>query len=147
MNNFLLLAIITVCWTLQPFFKKVPLKKISSTQFYILNHVLYSIPIFLYIFYISYQNKLNFIYDLNKRDYFYCFLIVLVGLIGGIVFAELLKNNGASYVIPHVQPLIIIATLIVGYFIFKENITFKHTIGVFLVLCGLIFINWADNKY
>ena len=146
MNNFLLLIIITICWTLQPFFKKVPLKKISSVDYYILNHLLYSIPIFAYVLYLVYNNKLIFMKDLNRTDYIYCWLVVFVGIIGGLVFSTLLKKNNASYVIPHVQPLIIISTLIAGYYLFKEDINIKQVIGTLLVIGGLVVINMGSQS-
>lgn len=145
MNNFLLLLIIVVCWTLQPFFKKVPLKKITSKEFYILNHIIYSIPIFIYVLFMLYNKEFIFLNKLDKRDFIYLVLVVLVGLIGGLVFAELLKNNNASYVIPHIQPLIIVSTLIVGYYLFNESINWKHILGTFLVVLGLVVINSGNN--
>lgn len=146
MNTYLLLVLIVICWTLQPFFKKVPLKKISSSEFYILNHLIYSIPIFLYVIYMLYGNKFKFMNKLDKKDYIYLILVVFVGLIGGLVFAELLKNNNASYVIPHVQPLIIVSTLITGYYVFNETINYKHIIGTILVIGGLVMINHGNKK-
>ena len=129
-----------------PFFKKVPLKKISSSEHYISNHILYSIPVFTYIIYLLYYNKLSFIKKLDKNDYIYSCLVVLVGIIGGLVFAELLKNNNASYVIPHVQPLIIVCTLISGYYLFKETINIKQIIGTLMVVGGLLVINWDSHS-
>ena len=145
MNNYLLLLIIVICWTLQPFFKKVPLKKITSKEFYILSHIIYSIPIFIYILFMIYYNKFNFLDSLDKRDYMFLVLVVIVGLIGGLVFAELLKNNNASYVIPHVQPLIIVSTLFLGYYLFNESINWKHIIGTSLVVLGLLVINYGND--
>ena len=145
MNNIFLLLIVIVCWTLQPFFKKVPLKKITSKEFYILSHIIYSIPIFIYILFMIYYNKFDFLDNLDRKDYIFLVLVVVVGLIGGLVFAELLKNNNASYVIPHVQPLIIVSTLFVGYYLFNENINWIHILGTLLVVLGLVVINYGNN--
>ena len=92
-----------------------------------------------------YYNKFDFLDNLDRKDYIFLVLVVVVGLIGGLVFAELLKNNNASYVIPHVQPLIIVSTLFVGYYLFNESINWKHILGTFLVVSGLVVINSGNN--
>ena len=141
MNNYFLLSIITICWALQPYFKKVPLKKISSSEFYVLNHILYSIPIIIYIIYMIYYNQFGFLKKLDKNDYLHFVLVVLVGIIGGIVFIQLLKQNKANYVIPHVQPLVITFTIISGFLFFNEYMNWKQLSGVTLIICGLLIIN------
>jgi uncharacterized membrane protein len=151
MNIIILFSILIICWTIQPFFKKIPLKKITSAEYYILNHVIYSIPIFIYIIYMLYNNNnnnanFNFLYKLDKSDYIYCISTVVVGIIGGYTFMLLLKNNNATYVIPHIQPIIITLTVLVGYFIFNEELNYKHLIGMGLIILGLIILNLGNYK-
>jgi uncharacterized membrane protein len=149
MNTIILFSILIICWTIQPFFKKIPLKKITSAEYYILNHVIYSIPIFIYIIYMIYNNNnnanFNFLNKLDKSDYIYSISTVIVGIIGGYTFMLLLKNNNATYVIPHIQPVIITLTVLVGYFIFNEELNFKHLIGICLIILGLIILNYANH--
>ena len=149
MNTIILFSILIICWTIQPFLKKIPLKKITSAEYYILNHVIYSIPIFIYIIYMLYNNNnnanFNFLNKLNKSDYIYSISTVIIGIIGGYTFMLLLKNNNATYVIPHIQPVIIALTLSVGYFIFNEELNYKHLIGICLIVLGLIILNLGNH--
>ena len=149
MNIIILFSILIICWTIQPFLKKIPLKKITSAEYYILNHVIYSIPIFIYIIYMLYNNNnnanFNFLNKLNKSDYIYSISTVIIGIIGGYTFMLLLKNNNATYVIPHIQPIIIILTILVGYFIFNEELNYKHLIGICLIVLGLIILNLGNH--
>ena len=141
MNNIILLTILTFCWGMQPFFKKFPLKKISSIEFYCIEYLFYMIPIGIYFMYLYNKNHLSCFKKINRKDIFYFVLIVITGTIGGVTFAQLLKQNNASYVIPSVQPLIIIFTLIFGYFIFMEKIDIYQILGTIMVVCGIILIN------
>jgi len=142
MNTFILLFILTLCWGFQPFFKKKPLEKLTSLEFYCIEYLFYFIPILFYFLYLYHTTKFNCISKLDKNDIIYFLLVVFTGTIGGITFANLLKQNNASYVIPSVQPLIIVCTLIFGYFIFNESLDMYQIMGSILVICGLLCINY-----
>ena len=142
MNNIILLTILTFCWGLQPFFKKIPLKKISSVEFYCIEYLFYMIPIIIYFIYLYNKNHLSCFKKIDRKDILYFILIITTGTIGGLTFAQLLKQNNASYVVPSVQPLIIIFTLISGYFIFMEKINRYQILGTLFVIAGIILINF-----
>ena len=142
MNNIILLIILTLCWGLQPFFKKIPLKSLSSIEFYCIEYLFYLIPITIYFIYLYHKNKLSCFQKLSKKNLLFFILIVTTGTIGGISFAQLLKQNNASYVIPSVQPLIIVFTLLFGYFIFMEKINIYQVLGTILIIFGILLINF-----
>lgn len=142
MNNIILLIILTFCWGFQPFFKKKPLQKISSIEFYCIEYLFYLIPITCYFIYLYNKNSLICFSKVDRKDILYFILVVTTGTIGGITFAELLKKNNATYVIPSVQPLIIAFSLVLGYFFFKEKIDIYQFVGTLLVVLGIILINF-----
>ena len=117
MNIFLLL-IVVICWTIQPFYKKIPL--ISMTD----------------------KNRFSFVKKMTKRNIFFIIISVTIGILGGLSYTYLLKQNNINYLIPHTNPLIIIFTLLIGYFIFKESMSINQIIGIILVIIGLIIINY-----
>ena len=142
MNNIILLIILTLCWGFQPFFKKKPLQKISSIEFYCIEYLFYLIPISLYFIYLYNKNNLICFSKVDRKDILYFIIVVTTGTIGGITFAELLKKNNATYVIPSVQPLIIAFSLVLGYLLFKEKIDIYQFIGTIFVILGIILINF-----
>ena len=142
MNNIILLIILTLCWGFQPFFKKKPLQKISSIEFYCIEYLFYLIPISFYFIYLYNKNNLICFSKVDRKDILYFIIVVTTGTIGGITFAELLKKNNATYVIPSVQPLIIAFSLVLGYFLFKEKIDIYQFVGTLLVVLGIILINF-----
>lgn len=141
MDTYILLIILTLCWGFQPFFKKKPLQKFSSLEFYCIEYLFYLIPIIAYFAYLYKKTGMKCITQLDKTDIIYFLLVIFTGTIGGITFAQLLKQNNASYVIPSVQPLIIVFTLFTGYFLFKESIDMYQIIGAILIIIGILFIN------
>ena len=47
-------------------------------------------------------------------------LISYIGTINGLIFAKLLKENNISYIMPFIEPLIIIFTILLGYFMLND---------------------------
>ena len=141
MTVYLLIFFIVICWTTNPFFKKIPLQKLSALEFYCMEYFFSLIPIIIILIYLYKQNKFSFLEKLNKNDFKYFGLVVFTGVIGGLLFGQLIKYENVSYAIPSIQPLVILCTLIFGYFVFKENINNYQLLGIFLVLIGIMFMN------
>ena len=79
--------------------------------------------------------------NLEDNEWNYIIIVSIIGIISGIAWISLVKDNFISYIVPHIQPLIIILTFIISYFIVKEPITNYHLIGAVLIIFGLILIN------
>lgn len=141
MNVFLLVLVVVICWTFISFFKKKPLKKFSALEFYCIEYFFYLIPIILYLIYLYNETKFSFIEKIDKEDIQYFMLIILTGTIGGLVFTYLLKNENVTYVISSILPGEVVLTLILGYFLFQENINNYQLLGIFLVVMGIMCIN------
>ena len=45
-----------------------------------------------------------------------------------ILFVYLLSKDDVSYIVPHTSSLLIIGTLIIGYFFYEENISKKKNV-------------------
>ena len=127
MNVILLVLVVIVCWTFISFFKKKSLQKFSTLEFYCIEYFFYLIPIILYLIYLYKETKFNFIEKIEKEDMKNFILIILTGTIGGLVFTYLLKNENVTYVISSILPGEVVLTLILGYFLFQENMRMFNT--------------------
>jgi len=141
-NTIFLVLILSLCWTLNPFIKKQASSKLSSSEYMIYNHGLCTILILIYFGYLLYYNRcdINCIKNLNNKDILYSFAGALTTVSASFLLIKLLKENQTSDVIPYIQPIVIILTLLIGYFIFNENLTKYKILGGILIVMGLLVI-------
>lgn len=140
MKNLLLIISLTLAWGLKPFFNKRLLKKIDSLEFICIINTLLIIPLIFLTVFLYKKNKMKFLNNIDNNNYIDIFVIVLFSIIGAYSFTQLLRENDASYILPLIQPLIIILTLFLGYFIFNEEITSKQFVGTLFGVISIILI-------
>ena len=138
-ETYLLLTFLVLCWTLNPFIKKKASFKLSSGEYMIYNHLLCTLIVLAYFIYIAYQGDcdINCLKKLDKYEILYSILGAFTTVIASLTLIKLLKENQASDIIPYIQPLVILMTLIIGYFIFNETMTKEKIIGVLFIILGL----------
>ena len=150
-TTFIAMTLLILGWTIIPFLKKIPLEKITPISFLLFNHVTVGVLLCFYLIYLLYHGKftktvVSQYNNLSSREILFIVIVSIIGLITGIAWITLIKNNYVSYVIPHIQPIILMLTLILSYFFFKEPINRYHIAGSFLVVSGLVLINLGKMK-
>lgn len=130
-----------------PLVQKFLIKDYTSEEIILFMHFAYSIVFFMYFYFVFFYNKSkfnSFITKWNQTSYktFSIMLgIALVGVLSGIAYYYLLKKYQVSYLLPNIEAITNILTVILAYYILKERFTYKRVIGVFIVGLGLLFIN------
>ena len=139
----LLLLFLIICWTLNPFLKKKASTKLTSSEFMLYNHSLCTILILIYGFFLLYHGNcdVNCLKKLSKDDIFYSIIAALITVLSSLTLIKLLKENQATDIIPYIQPLVILFTILFGYFIFNETMTKNKVLGISFIIIGLIIIN------
>tara|TARA_B100000963_G_C22574859_1_gene647890 strand:- start:74 stop:523 length:450 start_codon:yes stop_codon:yes gene_type:complete len=143
--SFIYLLIIVLCWTLNPFIKKIVLKskKLNTDEYFILNHLFVTLILGFYFFYLFKQKKCspNCFRNLDKFDYLYIILGAVTSVLGARLMISIIKSEDISYLVASIQPMIIGLSFAIGYMFFSENMTVSKIIGVTLIILGLIFMN------
>lgn len=145
MNNttFILLVMLIICWTLNPFLKKMMGSKLPANENMIFNHSLCTIIIILYTSYLLITHKcdISIINRLGKKDILLGIVTSMITVASSLLLIKILEENEASQVMPQIQPCVLVLTLIIGYFIFNEKMTKNKILGTSLILGGLLVIN------
>jgi uncharacterized membrane protein len=143
--SYIYLLVIVLCWTLNPFLKKVVLKskKLNTDEYFILNHLFVTLILGFYFFYLFKNKKCspNCFRNLDKFDYLYIILGAITSILGARLMISIIKSEDISYLVANIQPMIIGLSFVIGYMFFSENVTISRVIGVTLIILGLIFMN------
>ena len=137
--------LVVLCWTLNPFIKKSVLKndRITTDEYFIINHFVITLLFIGYFIYL-YKNKKgspNCIARIDRYDALYIILGAVTSILGARLLLAIIKQNDVSYMVAHIQPLVILMTFLIGYFFFTESINIYRIIGGGLVIVGIILLN------
>ena len=137
------LGIVILCWTLSPFIKKKMLYKLTNDEYFIINHIFITIIIAGYFLYYkqTIDCDINCLKKLNVYDYIYIIMGSIASFLGAKLILHLFKFKDVSYVVAHIQPIIIGLTFIIGYLFFKEKITIYKILGCAFIILGIVFLN------
>ena len=63
--------VIVLCWTLNPFIKKILMNKMDANEYLIINHSIVTIVIVFYLIYLLTKKRCNFecLNKLSKKEY------------------------------------------------------------------------------
>lgn len=147
-DSYILIVLLVISFTLNPFLKKMASKKVTSNEFLIIYHFVASSFMILYFGVMIYLKKcdINCFKKLNFNDYIWTGICSIVGIGGAITLIYLIKLEDVSFIIPNIQGAVIGLSAIIGYFIFNENMDIYKIIGIILVFLGIITINYSKLK-
>ena len=142
-NTLILLGLLVLCWTLNPFLKKMMGSKLPANENMLFNHTLCSIIIVTYAVYMIMNQKCDIsnITSLAKKDILLGIITSIVTVASSLLLIKLLQENEASQIMPQIQPCVLLLTLLIGCTIFNEKITRNKILGSFIIVAGLIVIN------
>lgn len=78
---------------------------------------------------------------LHKSPYYLALTIILFGL-AGLTFAKSLSYQGMAITNILWVAFSAILVVLVGYFIFRENITPLQLVGIVIIIGGLVLVNY-----
>ena len=144
MNEYLLLFFFSISSIIKNLIRKVSLKKLPTTDFVFYNFVGSTIIIILlYAFGLFSELKLNNLKEKVQGIPLYLLigLTLILNIFTLYVYFYLLKNNDISSIIPFLAGLGVLLTSISGFIFLKEEITHCKSVGIIVVILGIIILN------
>lgn len=142
------MAIVVSCWVTTPFLKKQLLTDITGLDLFINTQILilvYGVITLVLLKCCKYEFDILSIKKLNKKQISILSLSALTTFISSVTLLWLVKNYEVSQIMPQIQPLVIVLTILAGIFIFGEKITKTELMGVVLIVSGVFVINNFKN--
>lgn len=142
-----LLFLLILCWAINPFLKKIVMKKLNTYEFFLMNNIFIFLFLLLFLMGLKVVNKKNNIeikklIDLDKKEFMALIIGALVSLLGAILFLFLIKMDNVTTIVSMSQSLSIIASLLVGFMFFSEHIKPKDIFGILLIVFGVTIIKY-----
>jgi uncharacterized membrane protein len=144
------MSLVVFCWVLTPFLRKIVLKKATSLDFFMCTQLIVLLYILLTFIVLKIRNPSDYnfksILDLNKKEISILFLGALATYFSSIALIWLLKYNEATQIMPQLQPIVIVLTILAGVFIFKEKVSLMECVGVGFIILGVIILNYFKSN-
>jgi len=145
--TYFLIGLLVLSFVFNPFMKKKATGSLNAHEFLIINHTLITFLIILYGIYLIYYNKCDIqcFKKLSSKEIIWGIGGAITSIIGSIALIMLLQKDEVSFIMPNVQPIVIVIGALVGYFIFNESMGKYKVAGISLIIFGALAINY--DKY
>ena len=133
-------------WTINPFFKRRSVKTLSGMEYFIVNLLLsgaVAIPVWMYLIKTG-SIKFNVFQKMSSTELKWAWGSSIITIISSIMLVYLVKNYEVSSIIPQVQPMVILLSVLMGAFLFGESLSRNKLVGVALIIAGMVVINMTN---
>tara|TARA_B100001093_G_scaffold478795_1_gene507274 strand:- start:572 stop:1030 length:459 start_codon:yes stop_codon:yes gene_type:complete len=138
---------VVLSYSLPTFIFKDLTKYFNNYEIIVFYHLLYHIFILAAIIYLTlFQRKevVKFVNNTSKLPLKLKALvtgIIILGLISQYAYFQLLRGIDVNSLLAIVRGASTVVVMIVGYFIYRENLTILKILGIFLVMAGIFIIS------
>tara|TARA_B000000475_G_C16001101_1_gene448961 strand:+ start:682 stop:1113 length:432 start_codon:yes stop_codon:yes gene_type:complete len=119
------------------------LTKYKAYQMMLLRPLFFLITSGAIVYYMD--NGFSFLKKVDKKDLAIVGLAVLVNTFTLIAFFYLLQKNKTNYTLSITHPLFIIFSILLAYIFAGEKVNKKQSLGILLVLLGVVLINYFKD--
>ena len=117
------------------------LNSLTKEEFYCIKNSIIFLFVMTYIIFINNGEIYKKIKKIDKTKWKYILIDSLLTILNVLIWYYLLQNNEAHKLVSNINPLTILFTLLLSYFIYKKDISRQECVGIMIVLLGLIIIN------
>jgi len=143
MIKYALLLLLILSWTLNPFVKKKITKFLDPLEYLFINTFAVSlVTLIIFLYSLRYKKvSLTCLRKLDSNCMYWMLFGVLITIFSSYILMVLLSQYDAGYIIPHVQPLVIVLTVLTGVILFNEQINRYNIMGILCIVSGLLLLN------
>ena len=135
-------------WTSNPYFKKKAVVNLQGMDYFIVNMIIcgiLTIPIWIYLIKTK-TIEANVFKKMTRSEIGWSFGAALLTTATSIMLIYLVKKYEVSTVIPQIQPVVIMLSVLMGAFMFGETLNRYKLLGACLIIGGMVVINMGSKK-
>ena len=146
--TYFLLGLVIISFVLNPFSKKKASSHLTSQEYFLVNHFMITILAVIYGIYLLYNQKcdINCLKKMTRGEVIWSIFAAFLGIIGSVALIMLIQRDEITFIMPNVQPIVILIGAIIGYFAFQESMSIIKITGIAFILFGAVFINYDKIK-
>jgi len=138
MTASLLALLVAFIWGINPIMEKLSLVKATPLAVLTIRFIMTTIVLTAITFY---HGKFNEINNLDSKTYLFIIIPAILAGLGLYIYFIALGKGESSKVIPIVATFPLFTT-VYAFLILKESITTPKLVGTFLIVTGLVILNW-----
>ena len=139
MTASLLALLVAFIWGINPIMEKLSLVKATPLTVMTIRFIMTSIVLTIITIY---QGKFYELNNLDSKTYYYILIPAILAGVGLYIYFIALGKGESSQVVPIVATFPLF-TAVYAFLILKESITTPKIIGTFLIVSGLVILNWG----
>ncbi|MCH7926463.1 MAG: EamA family transporter [Candidatus Dadabacteria bacterium] len=139
MTASLLALLVAFIWGLNPIIEKLSLVKATPLTVMTIRFIMTSIVLTIITLY---QGKFYELNNLDSKTYYYIIIPAILAGVGLYIYFIALGKGESSKVVPIIATFPLF-TAVYAFFILKESITTPKIIGTFLIVSGIVILNWG----
>lgn len=140
MTASLLALLVAFIWGINPIMEKLSLVKATPLTVMTIRFIMTSIVLTIITFY---QGKFYELNNLDSKTYYYILIPAILAGVGLYIYFIALGKGESSQVVPIIATFPLF-TAVYAFLILKESITTPKIIGTFLIVSGLVILNWRS---
>ena len=140
MTASLLALLVAFIWGINPIMEKLSLVKATPLTVLTIRFIMTSIVLTIITLY---QGKFYELNNLDSKTYYYIIIPAILAGVGLYIYFIALGKGESSKVVPIIATFPLF-TAIYAFLILKESITTPKIIGTFLIVSGLVILNWGS---
>jgi len=140
MTASLLALLVAFIWGINPIMEKLSLVKATPLTVMTIRFIMTSIVLTIITIY---QGKFYELNNLDSKTYYYILIPAILAGVGLYIYFIALGKGESSQVVPIVATFPLF-TAVYAFLILKESITTPKIIGTFLIVSGLVILNWRS---
>lgn len=149
--TYLLFSILILVFVVNPFIKKRAFGNLNPNEYLIVSNIFFTILIFIYAlilikFNVKDKCSIRSFKKLTRKQIIYFICACLLSLIGASAYVRLIQKEEITFIMPNVQPIVLLIGAIIGYYLFNESMGKYKIGGIILIVFGAFLINYEKNK-
>lgn len=139
--------VVILGWSLISFVRKDIIKYLNNIQTITLIHMSYQFALYMLILYILFFDKKQLegfsdnLKNIPMTIYGGLGVVAVLLVFESFSLNKLFKHYDVNFIIPLVSGISTVLIFIIGYYFYKENITFRKIAGVLFIITGICVVS------